>query len=391
MKGLVTLLACLALCSCGEKSQTAEQNRSFREPPDRMYITVDSVKSHKDPKAGWFGPSLWDIYPKGEDTAEVFCGSGPHISTGKEITLFFLDKQGTAESSSCRQIIAVAPGEESWDIRAGKPITEKELKAMVEGEDHLVAQWLDDFNRGLPPSWRNIRPIGPPCTDTSGSPDAVRNRYKNQKCSIAVRYPDYPSKPSILFLNWIVTGPPEITSGTDYSSLVAPDDVLAHIRSSVGANYVVIRSYYHLSSPPPTFPALPPVLQGKITVVQAEFIPRQSIDAGGESTPWGTLMADGVFFNRWVMVNRGSKLSQFSLADWLASQNKNVTTFAYGFDQTQMLPFERMTPQQQAVVQDFCMQGLQIYGLPNAVSYTEYRESRPSFVRVFVPICRPGP
>lgn len=92
---------------------------------------MDSIRPHKDPKGGWFGPSLWDIYPKGEDTTEVFCGSGPRVPTGEEITIFFTDKHGTAESSSCRQIIAVAKGRALWDGGAGKPIGEEELDARI--------------------------------------------------------------------------------------------------------------------------------------------------------------------------------------------------------------------------------------------------------------------
>jgi len=256
LKALVFFLLCLGLCSCGGETGTLGERAGSDRVIVHDVLTVDTVRTRKDPKGGWFGPSLWDIYPEGEDTPEVFCGSGPRVPTGEEITLFFIQKPSTAESSSCNQIIGVASGPAEWDDQTGKPITDEELKTRAEGEDHLISMWFDGFHDLMDTAWHKIRPVGPPCTDTSGSPQSVADRYRGQKCSIAVEYTDVPPRGEtlILFVNWIVTG-----LVNDRSNPVAPEDAVANIQSNHGGQYLVVRDYQSSLQPQPQAAAQPSV------------------------------------------------------------------------------------------------------------------------------------
>ena len=145
-------------------------------------------------------------------------------------------------------------------------------------------------------------------------------------------------------------------------------------------------------------PSLSTILRGKVVDVGAEFILGDGFDSktwepvyvGGKRTFSGKLSVDGIAFKRWIFVRNQSLEFMFPLSDWLSSKNKNVTTLVFGGQMQQMLPFERMTPQEQGVVEDFCAQGLQIYGLPKAMSVTEFRESQPHLFRELVPVCGLG-
>src|SRR5271154_2328180 len=118
------VLLTLEMCSCGSENRFVPTER-MPSPDAVRFASVDAVKSHKDPKGSWFGPKLLEVYLRGnteagEDVPEIFCGDAPHIPTREEITVFFVYKKGTAESSSCRLIVAVAKGEAIWNTETGK-------------------------------------------------------------------------------------------------------------------------------------------------------------------------------------------------------------------------------------------------------------------------------
>jgi hypothetical protein len=172
----------------------------------------------------------------------VLCGSGPRLPVGEEITIFSVDKPSTAMSSACLEVFAVAKGNAEWDPQTGKPIAQEQLKAKARVEEHPIDFHFDYTYISLPSGWNKLRPGGPACLDTSGSPNDVRRRSSSQNCSIAIEYPDTPSGPQMLFANLIVTGP-VTTEAWDQNPRVMPELVFANLRSHYGDKYAITQSY----------------------------------------------------------------------------------------------------------------------------------------------------
>ena len=130
MRKLSALFLCLGLCSCGGGN---ESGSAFPPNVGSRTLTADAVHFRKDPKGGWFGPSLRDVYISGRgDTPEVFCDSGPSVPTGEQVTLFVAYKESTPQSSECTEIFKVVKGEAEWDREAGKIIFRKDVIAAIE-------------------------------------------------------------------------------------------------------------------------------------------------------------------------------------------------------------------------------------------------------------------
>jgi hypothetical protein len=123
---------------------------------------------------------------------------------------------------------------------------------------------------------------------------------------------------------------------------------------------------------------LPAVLQGNPVYVRAELI----FDERFDPKNWEPVDTVGLHtFGGELSVN-GSKRSvtvagfSFDLANWLASgRSNNVTTFVSGSADGMLLPLDRLTTDKQALVQDFCTQGLHVYGLSKPTQIEEYRDS----------------
>ena len=120
------LLFCFGLYSCGGGGQPADVQVST--PVDLRDVrvatlTADAVSSHKDPKGRL---SLRDVYSRGSDIPEVFCGSGPRIPTGERMTLFYSFRGSSAESSECRQVFEVVKGNAEWDYEERRVVREDE-------------------------------------------------------------------------------------------------------------------------------------------------------------------------------------------------------------------------------------------------------------------------
>jgi hypothetical protein len=130
LRKLSALFLCLALSSCGGGNETFSSN-----PAEVRSLTLaaEAVRFRKDPKGGWFGPKLQDIYVSGQgDTPQVFCGSGPSVPTGEQVTLFFVYKESTPQSSQCWQILKIVKGEAEWDAAAGKIVLRQDVEAAME-------------------------------------------------------------------------------------------------------------------------------------------------------------------------------------------------------------------------------------------------------------------
>ena len=75
---LLLLLVATALslsCSHGtngalNKDETdksaGQRDNTIKKHPDSTDVVIDNVKVHKDPKGGWFGPKLRDVYMHGD-------------------------------------------------------------------------------------------------------------------------------------------------------------------------------------------------------------------------------------------------------------------------------------------------------------------------------------
>jgi len=339
---------------------------------------VDTVKVRKDPKGGWLGPNLRDVYLHGEDSPAVFCGSGPEIPTGEIVSVFSTERPSTPQSSGCEQIFAVAKGIAIWDGearktitkeelrakgiaiadpyvhglsdgKAGKTVTEGELQMKAQQEEHLVGQWYDIIGASLPSAWHQIRPVGPPCTDTSGSPDAVRKRYEGQKCSIAIEYPDSPYQPSILFVNWMVTGLLK-REEWDPNPPVMPETAFAYVRSNHGDRYAITQSY-RTSDQTPAAANVPS---------NAETDSSAHVQVGVSVMP----MRDGKIVGRSNLAelqirDTGYFIGSFPLQKWLA-QYGDAPVFFDGDG-----AYNRLDTHQKSLAQDFCRQGLKIYEEPS--------------------------
>jgi hypothetical protein len=248
---LLILVAAVLPVSCrrssNETSSTQEKETpagkhhgaSKREDPQSESVIIDNVKVRKDPKGGWFGPSLRDVYLKGEDTPVLFCDSGPAFPTGKLVTIFYREAESKPDSSACRAAVAVIEGEGVW--KDGKAITMDELAQMREQEEHFHQENLGYLASGrgeMTFAWRKPKPIGDPCPDTSGAPNDVARRYKGQKCSIVVVYPhDY--TPFVFFVNWKVVGVDDAAGGDKDGPSPSPREVIQTITAQYGSKYVV--------------------------------------------------------------------------------------------------------------------------------------------------------
>lgn len=215
---VVTLVGC--------KSAPVATGADKTQAPLSAYVQIDTVKTRKDPKGGFFGPSLHDVYPKGEDTPVVFCDSGPEIPTGVRITIFYREVKSTPSSSTCKEAVAVVEGRAEWVD--GKPMTKEEILRARDAEEHFIPSehgWLQS-RHAMQLAWANPKPIGPPCPDTTGD---VAARYKGQKCSIAVVDSD---RERVEFVNWTVTGRLDTAS-------YAAEGIIEAIRQKAGPQYVV--------------------------------------------------------------------------------------------------------------------------------------------------------
>ena len=112
----------------GQKPNGKHRALSTEMDPDQKTGVIDSVKMRKDPKGGWFGPKLRDVYPEGEDTPVLFCDSGPSFPTGNLVTVFYREVRSTPDSSACKEAVAVVEGKAVW--KDGKPVTMVELAQM---------------------------------------------------------------------------------------------------------------------------------------------------------------------------------------------------------------------------------------------------------------------
>jgi len=79
VRRLAVLLLSVQVCSCGGEGSVPVPKKGERY--NRGIGIVDPVKVRKDPKGGWLGSNLRDVYLHGEDSPAVFCGSGPEIPT----------------------------------------------------------------------------------------------------------------------------------------------------------------------------------------------------------------------------------------------------------------------------------------------------------------------
>jgi hypothetical protein len=196
-----------------------------------MDAVIDTVKGRKDPKGGWFGPKLRDVYKAGDDTPDVFCDSGPSIPTGKEVTIFYYEVLSKSDSSGCKAAVAVVEGYGgSW--YHGKAVTAAERAHMIAQEESFVPEIFALPFTQMGVGWLKAKPIGDPCPDTSGVPDAVRRRYKGQNCSVVVAY----SSGYTLFLNWKVVG----LQAPLGAALVR--NVVQSISTERGSKYVVYKA-----------------------------------------------------------------------------------------------------------------------------------------------------
>lgn len=218
-----TWSALLIFALFGCKSGT---NDDKTDPDYSAYVQVDTVKTRKDPKGGFFGPSLRDLYVKGEDTPVVFCDAGPDIPTDVKITIFYREVKSMPSSSACKLAVAVVEGQAEWVD--GKPMTREEIARARGAEEHFIPyehSWLRS-RHVLRMAWANPKPVGPPCPDTTGD---LSQRYKGQKCSIAVVDS---IRGTVEFVNWTVVGRLD-------TSDQATEAVIAAIRDRAGAQYVV--------------------------------------------------------------------------------------------------------------------------------------------------------
>lgn len=216
----------------GSPSETTE--------PASEEIIVDNVKTRKDPKGGWFGPSLRDVYPHGEDTPEQFCDSGPSIPTGKLVTVFYRDMESQPESSACKEVVAVVDGKGVW--KDGKAITMADLAGIREHEQHFEHNLLIPIVNQMDFAWRNPQPIGKPCDGSLlpvQDPSLVEVHTRNQNCSIVIVYQTGLYAGNAAFANWKTVGVKN--SGVDkYGPAPTTSAVIEMIRNQFGSTYVIM-------------------------------------------------------------------------------------------------------------------------------------------------------
>jgi hypothetical protein len=250
-RALLAVALSLSVISChrnpskdtlGVTSEDAARQTDESAPePELNAIIVDAVKVRKDPKGGWFGPKLRDAYPKGEDTPIVYCDSGPSIPTGKPISIFYRMQESKPDSSACRQIIAIVEGEGVW--AKGRAMTRAQLYQIRKEEVHFVPQVFLPIFSGpgeLTAAWRKPKPIGDPCSDSTGAPAEVAARYKGQNCSLIVEYPRAGGMGYAMFVNWQVVGIND-TNGDDEGLAPSPAQVINTVEAQYGKKYIIVR------------------------------------------------------------------------------------------------------------------------------------------------------
>jgi hypothetical protein len=223
--------------SLGKASENG-QTQGVRDiqQPDEEVAVIDNVKTRKDPKGGWFGPQLRDVYRHGEDTPVIYCDSGPSVPMGKKITIFYRDMPSRPESSACRKVVDIVDGVGTW--YKDKAVTQSELHEMRKHEEHFHAAFdgrLADVMGSSYPSWRNPKPVGPPCQEANiaGSPYEVHQRFKGKSCSLVVVFPTG----WVAFLNWNAIGI-EGTTGDDDGLAPSTGQIVDIIRTKYGQDYV---------------------------------------------------------------------------------------------------------------------------------------------------------
>jgi hypothetical protein len=149
------------------------------------------------------------------------------------VTIFYHEVTSKPDSSACKATVAVADGEDAvW--KDGKPVTRAELARMREQEEHFVRWMFPSETSQVVLAWRNPKPIGDPCPDTSGhAPTDIADRYKGQNCSIVVVY----DNGYVMFVNWKVVG------RIDATGVEVARDVVQTISAQYGSKYVVHRAY----------------------------------------------------------------------------------------------------------------------------------------------------
>jgi hypothetical protein len=169
---------------------------------------------------------------QGEDTPVLYCDSGPPFPTGKYVTIFYHEVMSRPESSACKAAVAVLDGEAT--LKDGKPVTLAELARIREQEEHFQHMAFGRQTDNFELAWHKPKPIGDPCPDTSGTPQDVADRYRDQNCSIAVAY----DNGLMLFVNWKVVGIDDAV-GAGFGAR----DVIQIITAKYGGKYVVYRKY----------------------------------------------------------------------------------------------------------------------------------------------------
>jgi hypothetical protein len=247
---LICFSFCLASCHSnsnqasniqGDDASPGQSAEADAREPYQMELIVDTVKARKDPKGGWFGPKLQDVYPQGHDTPIPFCASGPSIPTQKLVTIFYRQSKSGPDRSACRLAVAVVEGDGTW--KNGQAFTTAQLSAMRQQEEHFHPQLFVPINMApgsMDFSWRRPKPIGPACPDPSGAPSDVARRYKGQACSLVVMYPNT-SLGYVMFVNWKVTGIDDAVGADSSGPAPSPRDVVQKISAEYGASYVLSR------------------------------------------------------------------------------------------------------------------------------------------------------
>lgn len=233
---VIGLFFVLMLVGCHERQNAATDGTPSEHEPTVEMIVVDTVKNVSDPKAGFFGAGLRNVYLHEEDQAKVFCDAGPSIPTGTEITVFFRDVGSTPKSTACKKLIAVIKGEGVW--YNGRAISASDLAEIRSNEDHVIPQFFGEGSSQTQLAWRNPTPSGKPCPDVAGSPGNFISHSKGTGCSIAVVYTRGPGYDYVLLLNWNVKGS---LDEIDPSPGADHDQVVRSIGAKYGPQYVIYK------------------------------------------------------------------------------------------------------------------------------------------------------
>lgn len=235
---LSILAICLLLSSCNkeqEQKNISSEGGASPEPAEYGYVKADTVKKIEDPKAGFFGHRLQNVYPEGEDNPIVFCDSGPSIPLHKPLTIFDDPIPSKPDATACKKIIAIVEGQGVWF--QGHAMTIEEAEKIKFSQPRLIKQSFGYELGRLTSEWETAQPNGEPCQDVAGAPADYMRERKDSECSIAVVYSGVDSK-YVLLLNWKVTGRPNEIGP---SSPTLGEEV-ARIRQKFGDRYVLRKS-----------------------------------------------------------------------------------------------------------------------------------------------------